>query len=87
MAIGVVQKPVHFCHDCSCFQYQLIIESTDSKVHDPAPALSHNLSQKHPLGILHPNQTCMRNLMEIRDKRSGSIFENFDRGNVLTNDK
>ena len=29
----------------------------------------------------------MRNLMEIRDKRSGSIFQNFDRGNISTNDK
>ena len=56
------------------FQYQLIIESTDCKVHYSAPALSHNLSQKHPLGILHLNKTCMRNLMKIRDKRSGSIF-------------
>ena len=25
--------------------------------------------------------------MDIQDKRSGSIFQNFDRGNVSTNDK
>ena len=34
-AIGIVQKPIHFCHDCSYFQYQLIIESNYAKVHDP----------------------------------------------------
>ena len=77
----------HFYHACSCFKHQVITKSIDSKVHDPAPALPHNLSQKHPLGILHPNQTCMRNLMEIRGKRSGSIFQNFNIGNVSTNDK
>ena len=82
-AIGVVQNPIHFCHGCSSLQYQSVFKSTDSEVHDPAPTLPHNLSEKHPLVILHPKQTCMRNLMEIRDKRSGSIFQSFDRSNLV----
>ena len=41
---------IHVCHDCFCFQYQLIIESIDAKVHDPYRHFHTTYRKSIPLG-------------------------------------